>query len=258
MPTYDKVSLDKVNFGFVLNDILPTQTTPIDLGGWTLDKATEEEIEIFRPIILQYCAVSFIRYPLQESSVVFRDTGSTRTWHRDLPESWRYTVVRPNHKDAMLGSKLAEALRLCESDLWVELWCIKSIDYLTKEQVAKFGGRSGRAIRFFQRFFHDYRPVEINVGNLREFVELRNSLDEELFPNIATAINRFFELDSNDETELKILGYFGVLERLLSHAPQPNDSADSITRQLKRNLKLLNNRMPEEFKIGIDDFVDVG
>ena len=58
-----------------------------------------------------------------------------------------------------------------------------------------------------------------------------------------------------DGSKLKVLGYFAVLESLLSHVPKPNDSADSITRQLKRNLLLLNNRIKlTDVEFGLDSF----
>jgi hypothetical protein len=41
---------------------------------------------------------------------------------------------------------------------------------------------------------------------------------------------------------LQILGYFAVLESVLTHAPNPDDRYDSITRQIKQKLALLNKR----------------
>lgn len=41
---------------------------------------------------------------------------------------------------------------------------------------------------------------------------------------------------------LQILGYFAVLESVLTHAPKPDDRYDSITRQIKQKLALLNKR----------------
>jgi hypothetical protein len=41
---------------------------------------------------------------------------------------------------------------------------------------------------------------------------------------------------------LQILGYFAVLESILTHAPNPDDRYDSITRQIKQKLALLNKR----------------
>ena len=41
---------------------------------------------------------------------------------------------------------------------------------------------------------------------------------------------------------LRFLGHFALLEALLMHAPKPSDPYDSITRQVKKKLALLNHR----------------
>jgi hypothetical protein len=41
---------------------------------------------------------------------------------------------------------------------------------------------------------------------------------------------------------LQVLGYFAVLESLLTHAPKPDDRYDSIIRQIRQKLALLNKR----------------
>ena len=41
---------------------------------------------------------------------------------------------------------------------------------------------------------------------------------------------------------IAFLGYFAILESLLTHMPKPSDPYDSITRQIKKKLILLNNR----------------
>ncbi len=44
------------------------------------------------------------------------------------------------------------------------------------------------------------------------------------------------------DSPLRFLGYFAVLESLLTHPPKPSDPYDSITRQVKKKIALLNNR----------------
>jgi hypothetical protein len=44
------------------------------------------------------------------------------------------------------------------------------------------------------------------------------------------------------QSPLRFLGYFALLESLLTHAPDPKDTIDSITRQVKKKLALLNSR----------------
>ncbi len=45
---------------------------------------------------------------------------------------------------------------------------------------------------------------------------------------------------------LRFLGYFAMLEGLLAHKPNNTDPYDSITRQVKKKLTLLNNRWPRK------------
>ena len=47
------------------------------------------------------------------------------------------------------------------------------------------------------------------------------------------------------ESPLRFLGYFAILESLLTHLPKPTDPNDSIMRQVKKKIALLQNRWPE-------------
>lgn len=44
------------------------------------------------------------------------------------------------------------------------------------------------------------------------------------------------------ESDVAFLGYFSILESLLTHKPDPRDPNDSITRQVKKKITLLDNR----------------
>jgi Apea-like HEPN len=44
------------------------------------------------------------------------------------------------------------------------------------------------------------------------------------------------------DSPLRFLGYFAILESILTHAPKPEDRYDSITRQVKKKLALLDAR----------------
>ena len=94
----------------------------------------------------------------------------------------------------------------------------------------------------------------LDIDHLIEVVDLRARFDNDKYPSIVTAIEMFRALDVNPPSSVKMLGYFGAIESLLSHAPGPNDSADSISRQLRRNLVLLNNRMDSSRSLGFNEF----
>jgi hypothetical protein len=73
---------------------------------------------------------------------------------------------------------------------------------------------------------HDHRLLELKrtVGQLQQL---------KTFPH---------------HSPLKFLGYFAILESLLTHAPKPIDPYDSITRQVKKKLGLLNNRFARKIE----------
>ncbi len=93
--------------------------------------------------------------------------------------------------------------------------------------------------------------VDYKLPSIDDLTEVRENLSLVLghvsagiSSEVAGFIQIFLSLDNLlDSAPLKILGYFSVIEGLLSHSPQPQDRVDSIQRQLIRNIKLLNNRL---------------
>lgn len=64
------------------------------------------------------------------------------------------------------------------------------------------------------------------------------------WPEISAAFDRRHELRNVPmDSPLRHLGYFIVIEALLTHAPAPGDSADTLSRQMQTKLPLLSNRM---------------
>ncbi len=94
--------------------------------------------------------------------------------------------------------------------------------------------------------FVDYRLPNIDdLPEVRENLSLvLENVSAGISSEVASIIQIFLSLDNlPDSAPLKILGYFSVIEGLLSHSPQPHDRVDSIQRQLIRNINLLNNRL---------------
>jgi hypothetical protein len=61
--------------------------------------------------------------------------------------------------------------------------------------------------------------------------------------DLKTVIKLLMELkDLPAFSPLQILGYFAILESVLTHQPNPEDRYDSITRQITQKLALLNKR----------------
>jgi hypothetical protein len=61
--------------------------------------------------------------------------------------------------------------------------------------------------------------------------------------NLKYFIAQMLDLDAlPHESPLLFLGYFAILESLITHQPRPTDTIDSITRQVKQKVMLLDNR----------------
>lgn len=253
MPTYDKVPIEQVIYGIVLNDCSDESIgSTTDLSGWTLRRATPGEAVACSDQLAKYAALGYFGIPRQQMTITVDGNGHRMTSIAN-PAVWRYSVVHPSEHATLNGARLSEALRLSDANLICELWNIRKNPGSDGPETS-IGGRPAQCFQYLHLAKIDESLTPIDLNQLVDVVRLRSELDEEKFPSLVRAIEMFRDLDVNPPTPAKMLGYFGVVESLLSHAPKPNDSADSITRQLKRNLILLNNRMDDAYKIRLDEF----
>jgi hypothetical protein len=88
-------------------------------------------------------------------------------------------------------------------------------------------------------FFDVTSDVAENIVSLHHKVQ---SCDQKLL-NPKPFTEQLLELDAlPSDSSLLFLGYFAILESLLTHQPKLSDTIDSITRQVKRKIVLLDNR----------------
>lgn len=251
----------------VLNDLDLSVPMPYDLAGWSLERPPPDQFDAYRNVLVPFFKArtfmhggsaipALIPYEARKAS---RDDGSvTSTW--DLPRSeWRYTVVRSVDPLISAGS-LTQALRLSDADIWTPLW--GNIIQVPPEGVEKLGawfwspvGNSNDVFPFVSGRERNPMPQCPDLAEIAEVVELRRAFDDAEYPEIARTLALFIEADAlPEDSTSKYLAYFGVIESLLTHAPQPNDLVDSLTRQLIRNILLLNNRLPDHRKLQLDTF----
>jgi Apea-like HEPN len=256
MSAYDKLPLDQVIFGIVLND-LPKDAlvNGKNLGGWILRHAISEEIAVCSDQLRKYGALDFLGKPRQEATITPSGNGFSLAYTNDSAQ-WRYAIVERTTDSILSGSKLAEATRISDANLCIELWCAKKWPGSDGPDKS-IGGSPVQCVQFLGWAATNECLIPFDYEHLAEIVALRASLDDEKYPTIVNAIEMFRSLDMNPPSPAKTLGYFGVVESLLSHEPRPNDSADSIGRQLKRNLILINNRIDSKRDIGFSEFGEV-
>ena len=172
---------------------------------------------------------------------------------------FRYTIVESTNNETA-NERIIETMRLCAKDLWLGIRSTKFVNIATK-----LDHSNGRNITAFDAvctaFYRDWNrsiaepPVLLTLEDLQELAtidELRSNLKVTDYPMIDDAIRNFLVGDSLPLLKFRDLNSYAVLESLLSHAPAPTDTYDSIRKQLVRNIILLNNRASKIHHIEYD------
>jgi hypothetical protein len=169
------------------------------------------------------------------------------------PHEWRHAVIESSNKNIFFWN-VNLAFAISSSDLRMGHICFEDksfsspfIEFPMLNIRSPLGG-----------IFRDYRPPSLDdLPELRENISyVLSNMTREFPPEIKKMIDMFVSLDNlPDSSQFKVLGYFAVIEGLMSHSPQDGDRIDSIQRQLVRNINLLNNRLRKiRREIRFDEF----
>ncbi len=243
---YNTDEIDFRPFAFVLNvkELVNTNSVAI-APGYTLRKAHKTETEYIKAFLKE----NGPRYGAgiwEDKPVV---SGKVSKFPKKL---WRYFVIEFENDDPDLDL-LETALAVSPSSLDIGFAKIKvnvgglirpaclyhapslyqsiSASYLANtkrdKQLLSVGDAEGSQISDVFRLMakHDHGTLDLTrVGELL--------LDLKDLPHFSP---------------LQILGYFAILESVLTHQPRPDDRYDSLTRQITNKLALLNRRWNPPF-----------
>ena len=229
-------------FAFVMNINnmvdAPTHTlTP----GYNLRRAIPGEVEIIKEIITQL--------PSDNPLVRHHSLWECRLPHDGALESlppaqWRYFVIAFNGTDlsAAMVVEIQSAFNLGPVELEIGF----TADVNAPPQPPGYGWAAQPSYYFHilraarQGFFRDVHSDDIET--VKSIYQKIQHHDPGLF-DIRKTLSLLSQLKGlPHESPLRFLGYFAMLESLLTHAPNPNDPYDSITRQVKKKVVLLDNR----------------
>lgn len=253
--------LHDIHCGLILNDVDVTNL-PIDLGEWEIDRASDVEMQAVRAAVTRASLSDWSPYPMvpQEMSITLGNVSQREVhWERiSDPGGWRYSVLRLKRGRGFdCQTALSQALRLSASDLRVELWLTRVSGGNHPIYPGGVLGHPARAMQFFSRLWNSSQlPQLIDPDELRATMRIRSEFDDEGFPRLLRALEQFEDIDNLPETSTsKFLAYMSVIEAVLCHNPASGDSLDSITRQLKRNLALINNSLSGPAGLHLDRFL---
>jgi len=259
-------------FLFPFNDVSNDLVAGVSrLGnGWTIKPATYNELN-------QYGISRQFEYYLQSTfganlippQGLQLNSDNSYGDPIEYRKKWRFIVIEGSTRSVGIGpGSLTQALYISDAEILIGARStgktnpqvlMSWTNFVGKGNRARHGLMSGPAgtLSAINPSFLNYGPKELpnktHLKNLRKIIEWRRS---ELPDHIRFRITEFMDLDRlPDYSLLKHLGYFSILEGLLSHAPAPKDPYDSIARQLERNLKLVTYELKKEgIELGLDCF----
>jgi hypothetical protein len=223
-------------FGFVMNIESLAEAT-FNLGpGIVLRRATNQEIAV-------------IKGNLQAFNVESLPAISGLTWQKRLslpagpieilPDAeWRYFVIAfEGTNQALIDLELASCVASFEMEV--------GFTFMT-DHLANPAGVGWHPDRLFHTVAalrsNDALFCSVTSDDIQEIVSINTQL-QSCASKTKALVSQLQGLKGlPHQSQLRFLGYFALLESILTHQPKPDDRYDTITRQVKKKLALLDKR----------------
>lgn len=208
--------------------------------GHALRKATAQELAAIQHIIKKVSGEMHWT-PWQCDAIPKPDGGQT---FELLPEDqWRYFVIEFSGNNGTV-SELERALTICSREIRIGLTVLKI--KVGAEILPAFiydPGSLFQHLRALKRGSLGF--VEIAESDVQQIRSLHQQLKafKHDSVNLESLIQQAMDLEALPrQSPLLFLGYFALLESMLTHQPRKTDTIDSITRQIIKKISLLDNR----------------
>jgi hypothetical protein len=226
------------NFGFVMNVSRLVGATSFSMAaGHELRRANIEEIETIRKTLQPYTI--FPAFTPWE----FRSDGGRL---ERLPEiDWHYHVISfQGHNQTLV--EVEKACMLAPLEIKIGFTVFRSFGPVPLNGTQHgLIVHAGRLFQMMDRAFWKLALLDVSAADVESIRVIHSHLlqHDARLVDVNRLIQQLQELDAVPYySPLRFLGYFAVLEALLTHPPKPTDPYDSITRQIKKKMTLLNNR----------------
>jgi hypothetical protein len=242
-PKGGRPALDAVprSFSFVLNVARLrnlSSNAALLAPGHKLRKATEVEIEAIRDVLTTIAAASDFG-PWQRGKPIV--TGKKTTYAKIPARQWRYFVIAFTGSNDT-SSQIERTLSITPLELKIGFTLLR--EAFPNAPMLIFS--PARLFAQVQRAMHGKMPfLDVTAGDVRNIRLLNDQLQRYDFEpsNLKRLMEQMLDSDALPyDSPLRFLGYFAILESMLTHQPKKTDTIDSITRQVKQKVVLLNNR----------------
>ena len=232
------------NFAFLMNvSKLVGAESFLLAPGHELRRATPEETTIIKRLLLHHGGgmLGGFSYPFEY------EIGPNWQMTPIAEEEWRYFVIGFRGSPTT-AAQLENAFCLADMEFRIPFTVLRErASELTEITEWMYNGRLPQMLeearwQYGNTTFREVSATEIGYAALllRQLQEYDNSLVQ--MSRISRQLLDLEALPLPPISESRFLGYFGILESLLTHRPHPTDPYDSITRQVKKKLTLLDHR----------------
>jgi hypothetical protein len=239
---YNTDDIDFSPFAFVLNVKQLVDTDHIEIApGYTLRQARESETEYIKEFLLG-------KFGEIASMGVWESRPTSSGKQQNLPKSdWRYFVVEFGNDDPDLDL-LESALTLARSGIDIGF---------AKIRVDIQGLVRPACLYRTPSLFQSLLALNLAGAEREKLMQSLGAVDgqeisgtikrmarhDHAVLDLSRVVSLLIEIkDLPRFSPLQVLGYFAILESVLTHHPDPNDRYKSTTRQITHKLALLNRR----------------
>lgn len=232
------------NFSFVLNiarlaDQAPDATLTL-APGHELRRATNKEVIAIKDVLTNHTGEP--GFGAWQNGEALKE-GNKTTYSQIPKDQWRYFVIVFEDVTPTIV-ELERTLSIAPVELKIGFTLLH--DWFPGKGLPALiyhSGRLGSQVRAAGAnklpFFELTSAV---VESIRFLHEQYRTCDQSLI-STGRLVEQLLDLDALPfESPLLFLGYFAILESLLTHKPKETDTIDSITRQVKQKVLLLDNR----------------
>ncbi len=224
---------------------------------YKLKRPNRTQLSYIKKFIDDYTKVVFFKINRFETRHTANKEGGYN-FDRVDKKDWNYWVIE--HSKGQMERNFPLVLGLSRLDLTV-LFEGVYFGAKTMEKQSHLPGIMGRQLSVIN-FFHDTRifPIiekEITEQDKQELKNINSSLTtfESIKKNydfIDKALEDFLKLkDVSEQSPFKILGYFSILELLLTTYREKGTNDTSLNSQLQKKINLLNNQLENKIDFTI-------
>ncbi|HJP17525.1 MAG TPA: hypothetical protein QF468_02595 [Nitrospinota bacterium] len=238
----------KSGLSFILTHIDVEGDLPLEIiPGYFFRKAKDNEIKSIKEYLNEYPTYPLKNFGIPYEAIIkeVRNEGSTSYQREALPpDKWKYWVLAFEGSNSLIRDLQYAAILLPhdldfafeiffkESHQQGEPFAYSFIPLHLRDKYSSFDEVNSNAAK-----------VKVDeLIKIKEYYNLRQNLSSN-FIFVDHAIKNFFSLRNIPEkSELLTIGYFSIIEALITHKPRLTETLDSISHQLRNKIILLMKR----------------